>query len=123
MDVMFGLPPDVPPRPVHQYSKDLRARLDTAYERLQEQLGWWQRRQKMVYDRRQTGRPYGIGEWVWLYYFSIVFIHFYADGGVHGRTVLVGDSGEEANGRVQGRTVVARDIDSGDEADGEHLLM
>lgn len=55
-----------------------------------------------------------------------------ADGGVHGptgesvedgRTVLVGDSGEEANGGVQGRTVVARDIDSGDEADGEHLLM
>lgn len=47
-----------------------------------------------------------------------------ADGGVHGRTVLVGDSGEDqANGGVQGRTVVARDIDSGDEADGEHLLM
>ncbi|KAL5491405.1 hypothetical protein EMCRGX_G016687 [Ephydatia muelleri] len=67
VDVMFGLPPNVPPQPVHQYSKDLRARLDTAYERVRERLGWRQRRQKMVYDRRRTGRPYGIGEWVWLY--------------------------------------------------------
>ena len=67
VDVMFGLPPNVPPQPVHQYSKDLRARLDTAYERVRERLGWRQRRQKMVYDRRRTGRTYGIGEWVWLY--------------------------------------------------------
>ena len=67
VDVMFGLPPNVPPQPVHQYSKDLRARLDTAYERVRERLGWRQRRQKMVYDRRRMGMPYGIGEWVWLY--------------------------------------------------------
>ena len=51
VDVMFGLPLEVPPQPVHQYSKDLRARLDTAYERVRERLGWRQRRQKMVYDR------------------------------------------------------------------------
>ena len=37
-----------------------------------------------------------------------------ADGGVHGRTVVAGDSGDEADGGVHGRTVVAGD--SGDEA-------
>eukprot|EP00731_Ephydatia_muelleri_P024551 Em0016g822a len=33
VDVMFGLPPSVTPQPVHQYSKDLRVRLNIAYER------------------------------------------------------------------------------------------
>lgn len=67
VDVMFGLPPSVPPQPVHQYSKDLRARLDTAYGMVRERLGWRQCRQKMVYDRRRAGRPYTVGEWVWLH--------------------------------------------------------
>ena len=31
VDVMFGLPLSVPLQQVNQYSKDLRARLDTAY--------------------------------------------------------------------------------------------
>ena len=67
VDVMFGLPPSVTPQPVHQYSKDLRVRLNIAYERVRERLGWRQCRQKMIYDRRRTGRPYGVGEWVWLH--------------------------------------------------------
>eukprot|EP00731_Ephydatia_muelleri_P015652 Em0009g76a len=36
VDVMFGLPPSVTPQPVHQYSKDLRVRLNIAYERVRE---------------------------------------------------------------------------------------
>ena len=67
VDVMFGLPPSVPSQQVNQYSKDLTARLDTAYKMVRERLGFRQCRQKAVCDKRKVGGAYGVGEWVWLH--------------------------------------------------------
>ena len=67
VDVMFGLPPSVPLQQVNQYSKDPRARLDTAYRMVRERLGFRQCRQKAVCDKRKVGGAYGVGEWVWLH--------------------------------------------------------
>ena len=67
IDVMFGLPPHYPPMESNKYAVDLRLRLDRAYRQVREYMGLQQRRQKVHYDKLCNGKPFKIGDMVWLH--------------------------------------------------------
>ena len=66
IDVMFGLPPHYPTE-LNKYAMGLRLRLDRAYRQVREYLGLQQRRQKVHYDKLCNGKPFKIGDMVWLH--------------------------------------------------------
>ena len=59
IDVMFGLPP--------HYSMLWISGLDRAYQQVREYMGLQQRRQKVHYDKLCNGKPFKIGDMVWLH--------------------------------------------------------
>ena len=67
IDVMFGLPPHDPPTEINKYAMGLRLRLDRAYRQVREYMGLQQRRQKVHYDKLCNGKPFKIGDVVWLH--------------------------------------------------------
>ena len=67
IDVMFGLPPHYPPTEINKYAMGLRLRLDRAYRQFREYMGLQQRRQKVHYDKLCNGKPFKIGDMVWLH--------------------------------------------------------
>ena len=67
IDVMFGLPPHYPPTEINKYAMGLRMRLDKAYRQVREYMGLQQRRQKVHYDKLCNGKPFKIGDMVWLH--------------------------------------------------------
>ena len=66
IDVMFGLPPHYPTE-LNKYAMGLRLRLDRAYRQVREYLGLQQIRQKVHYDKLCNGKPFKIGDMVWLH--------------------------------------------------------
>ena len=66
IDVMFGLPPHYPTE-LNKYAMGLRLRLDRAYRQVREYMGLQQRRQKGHYDKLCNGKPFKIGDMVWLH--------------------------------------------------------
>ena len=46
---------------------NLRAQLETAYQRVRERMGRKLERQKELYDRKAHGDPYKVGDLVWLH--------------------------------------------------------
>jgi transposase InsO family protein len=65
IDVMYGSPSTAVSSPEHV--ANLRTRLESAYQRVREQMGHKLDRQKTLYDRRVHGAPIKEGDLVWLH--------------------------------------------------------
>ena len=65
-DVMFGTdkPPDATPA---EHASALRTNLEDAFERVRKNTGANQQRQKAFYDRTVHGKPFAVGDDVWLH--------------------------------------------------------
>ena len=66
IDVVYG-PAPLQPSTTCEYAARLRTSLETAYQRVREQMDLRLDRQKEIYDRRVHGNPFKKGELVWLY--------------------------------------------------------
>lgn len=66
IDVMFDTPCEQSSCP-SQHASNLRTRLDDAYSRVQEQMKLAQRQQKTLYDHKNKGAPFNVGDRVWLH--------------------------------------------------------
>ena len=66
IDIIYGNPTPQPST-VPQYVANLRAQLETAYQRVRERMGRNLERQKELYDRKAHGDPYKPGDLVWLH--------------------------------------------------------
>ena len=66
LDIIYGSTP-TDPQPVHEYAKNLKRSLEDAYSRVREHLGTTVERQKEVYESKVHGKPFEIGDLVWLH--------------------------------------------------------
>ena len=66
IDIMYGTPTPQSST-IPEYVSDLRRGLEAAYNRVREQMGHKQDRQKELYDRRVHGKPFELGDLVWLH--------------------------------------------------------
>ena len=66
VDVMFGLPPSATPNR-DDFVEGIRFTLNNVYDRVRDNIGSAQKRQKELYDRRSHGTAYKEGDRVWLY--------------------------------------------------------
>ena len=66
IDVMFGRTPD-PVQEHTEYAKELRFRLEKAFELVRKHTKAAQKRQKDRYDRQVSGGRYQVGDRVWLH--------------------------------------------------------
>ena len=63
VEVQYGIPnpPEVSPS---EYVMEMRRQLESAYNRVREQMGHVLDRQKEVYDRKTHGEPFQVGDLV-----------------------------------------------------------
>ncbi len=66
IDIMYGSPCPQPAT-VPEYVAKLRSGLESAYKRVRDQMGHALDRQKDIYDRKVHGKPFDLGDWVWLH--------------------------------------------------------
>ncbi len=66
VDLMYGTPPTDTPSPSH-YVTELRSLLSSAYQGVRKNMDTAHCRQKELYDKRVHGKPYAVGEFVWLH--------------------------------------------------------
>jgi hypothetical protein len=66
IDVLYGSP-DQGESEVHEYTTELKLRLDNAYRDARKQIESQHKRQKRVYDQRHHGRPFEAGDFAWVY--------------------------------------------------------
>ena len=65
VDIMFGSP--TPPVASHaEYAVTLCQKLESAYQRVRDQMGHSLARQKELYDKKVHGNPFEVGDLVWL---------------------------------------------------------
>ena len=68
MDIVFGTPPEAPPRIYSDYAEEMETRMKTAYSDVWRHLGVAASRNKKYYDMRVTPKQFKTGDLV--YYFS-----------------------------------------------------
>ena len=66
IDIMYGTP-ILEESTMSEYATSLKGSLEAAYERVHDQMGHKQDRQKELYDRRVHGEPFEPGDLVWLH--------------------------------------------------------
>ena len=66
IEIMFGSPTP-PTSSSSEYAGHLQKQLESAYQRVRDKLGHKLDRQKDLYDRKVHGKPYNVGELVWLH--------------------------------------------------------
>ena len=67
IDIMYGTPAETTDPQFHsEYATQLQQQLQTAYEFVREKTGQKLERQKEFYDRKVHGKPFSVGDLVWL---------------------------------------------------------
>ena len=67
IDIMYGTPAETTDPQFHsEYATQLQQQLQTAYESVREKTGQKLERQKEFYDRKVHGKPFSVGDLVWL---------------------------------------------------------
>ena len=66
VDVMFGSSPDVINSP-STYASTLQKSLTLAYDQVRDKMNTTFQRQKQFYDKKVHGKPFSVGDLVWLY--------------------------------------------------------
>ncbi len=66
IDLLYGTPshPETSPS---EYATELQKKLESAYHRVRATMGQSLDRQKQFYDRKVHGKPYQVGDLVWLH--------------------------------------------------------
>ena len=66
IDIMFGTP-SPPASPATEYATLLRERLESAFQKVRQNMKYKLERQKEVYDHKTHGSPFADGDLVWLH--------------------------------------------------------
>jgi hypothetical protein len=66
IDTLYG-DPNEEEADVTEYTTERKQRLETTFQNIREHLGSQHRKQKRAYDQRQHGKPYDVGDFVWVH--------------------------------------------------------